>query len=423
MASTTAERREELAERVARSLDEGIIPWQKKGLPDSPLRSATSGRSYSGLNALYLVERCAEKGYTDPRFITANEAKKNGVFIRKGECGVVIEYWSQNENERVKPRGYSVFNVEQLTKKWPQAEQNQKGGLEKAAEMLRNAGAEVSPEAGVKDIQEAIRRLTFDNAVKTGIEQRVHTADLLALRCSIASTMVMREIGVPVEHVDGAPMKSWARSIRNDPAQLPKAARDGNILASTVMQQLTQGMEAQSFQADKERAEAQRGQELASEAAAIPRGLDYNLPDADLSGVQENVIAATDKARTQVNDLWASASSKEMASGMDKLSEARMIVNEQLSRESVITSATPGRAYSGKIIGIISDGPDKTAVQAVADNHAILHEIRDKAAKSAIKIGEEANLITDKQGYSDILSRGAETYTQIREVTLEGHKR
>lgn len=423
MASTTAERREELTERVARSLDEGIIPWQKEGLPDSSLRSATSGRNYSGLNALYLVERCAEKGYTDPRFITANEAKKNGIYIRKGERGVVIEHWGQNENERVKPRGYSVFNVEQLIKKWPQEESKQNGGLEKAAEMLRNAGMEISTEAGVKDIQEAIRRLTFDNAVKTGIEQRVHTADLLALRCSIASTMVMREIGVPVEHVDGAPMKSWAQSIKHDPTQLSKAARDGSTLAQSVMQSMTQGLEANSFQADRERAEAQRGQELASEAAAIPRGLDYNLPDADLSGVQENVIAAAGKARTQVNDLRASASSREMASGMDKLSEARIIVNEQLSRESVITSATPGRAYSGKLIGIIGEGPDRTAIQAVTDNHAILHDIRDIAAMSAIKVGEDMNLITDQQGYSNILSRGAETYTQIREVTREGHKR
>lgn len=227
MAAIIEERREELAERIVSSLDEGIIPWQKEGLPDSPLKNAISGRSYSGHNVLYLIERCAEKGYTDPRFVTASDAKRNGLYIRKGEQGIVLEYWAQGEDGKLSPRGYSVFNVEQLNKQLPQAElKQQDSNLEKVAELLRNAGIEVSPRDGVREYREAIKNLTLQNAVEMGLEQQAHTPDLLALRCSIASTMVMREVGIPVEQTEGAPLKSWSRSIKNDFTQLSKAARD-----------------------------------------------------------------------------------------------------------------------------------------------------------------------------------------------------
>ncbi|MDR1510416.1 MAG: ArdC family protein, partial [Synergistaceae bacterium] len=144
MPSATEKRREELAERVARSLEAGVIPWQRKGLPDMPIQSAVSGREYGGLNALYLMEKCAEKGYTDPRFITASEANKNGLYVRKDEHGTVLEHWAEGSDGKMKPHGYSVFNVQQLNGRLPIPEK-EKAGLEKAAQMLKNAGIEIKP--------------------------------------------------------------------------------------------------------------------------------------------------------------------------------------------------------------------------------------------------------------------------------------
>jgi hypothetical protein len=144
MPSATEKRREEFAERVARSLEAGVIPWQRKDLPDMPIQSAVSGREYGGLNALYLMEKCAEKGYSDPRFITASEANKNGLYVRKGEL------------------------------------------------MLKNAGIEIKPGSDVKEYRDAIKKLTVKNAEETSLTQYVHTPELVALRYSIASTMAMR---------------------------------------------------------------------------------------------------------------------------------------------------------------------------------------------------------------------------------------
>jgi hypothetical protein len=140
--------------------------------------------------------------------------------------------------------------------------------------MLKNAGIEISPYSSVKDYQDAIKKLTVKNAEECGLPQEVHTPELLALRYSIASSTVMREAGIPVEQSEGAPTKSWAQSIKRDPSQISKAARDGSLLANIVLKEMSQEKEAELFLASKERAEAQKGQELVSEAATIPRGLD-----------------------------------------------------------------------------------------------------------------------------------------------------
>jgi antirestriction protein ArdC len=424
MQSTTEKRREEFAERVARSLEAGIIPWQKKELPDAPVQSAVSGRNYSGLNALYLTEKCAEKGYTDPRFITASEANKNGLYVRKGEHGTALEYWKQDDDGKMKAKGYFVFNVQQINGHLPVPEKNMPPNLEYATRMLKDAGIEIKPGSDAKEYREAIKKLTVKNAEELGLTQTVHTPELLALRYSIASTLAMRGAGIPVEQTEGAPTKSWAQSIRRDPSQMSKAARDGSLLADAVLGELKRADNL--FLANQERAQAQKGQELVSEANTIPRGLDSNLPNADLSGVQEAVIAAADKAASQVNDLRASAAAKEAGVGVDKIAAARNIAKEHLGSDAIVTSAAPGRTYQGKIIGItghIGSSTDWSAIQAVSDNHAVLHDITNIAARANLKIGNEVSFSVDEQGYSSVQSREPEKNIRDNKRAREGMKR
>ena len=362
------------------------------------------------------MEKCAEKGYDDPRFITASEANKNSLYVRKGEHGTVLEHWTEGNDGKMKPHGYSVFHVQQLNGRLPIPEKEKSGSLEKAAQMLKNAGIEIKPGSDVKEYRDAIKKLTVKNAEELGLNQTVHTPELLGLRYSIASTMAMREAGIPVEQTEGAPTKSWAQSIKHDPKQLSKAARDGSLLAGAVLADMKQKQEEQSFQASRERAEAQKGQELVSEAATVPRGLDSNLPNADLSGVQESVIAAAGKAAAQVNDLLASASSREASVGVDKIAAARNVVKEHLGKDAIVTSAQPGRTYQGNIIGILGGltSPDRSAIQAIGDNHAILHDIRNISANANLKIGEESSLAVDEQGYSSVQAKD-EKLSQKRE--------
>jgi hypothetical protein len=187
---------------------------------------------------------------------------------------------------------------------------------------------------------------------------------------------------------------------------------------------MTHNRDAELFRANQERAEAQKGQELVSEANTIPRGLDSNLPNADLSAVQEAVIAASGKAASQVNDLRASATAREAnvleaGTGLDKIAAAKNVAKKELGDGAIVTSAQPGHTYSGKIISILGGltSPDIGAVQAISDNHAVLHNIRNISVESNLKIGEDITLAVDEQGYSAV----QDSKTQSRK--REGHKR
>jgi hypothetical protein len=179
------------------------------------------------------------------------------------------------------------------------------------------------------------------------------------------------------------------------------------------------------FRANQERAEAQTGQELAAKAAAIPRGLDSNLPNADLSGVQEAVIEAADKAATQAGDLRASAATREAnaheaGTGIDKIAAAKNVARKELGDGATVISAQPGHTYSGRIIGLLGGAasPESGAVQAISDNQAVLHDIKNISDKSILEVGEDVSLAVDGQGYSSVKAKN-ETLSQRR----EGHRR
>jgi hypothetical protein len=134
-----------------------------------------------------------------------------------------------------------------------------------------------------------------------------------------------------------------------------------------------------------------------------------------------SVVASAAKAAEQVNNLRASASAREAGAGASKISEARAAAKKHLGDGAIVTSAQPGHTYQGKIIGVIGSGPDRAAIQAISDNHAVLHDIRDISAKSNIKIGEDVALAADEQGYSSIQGRGAKAKKEQR--AREGLKR
>jgi antirestriction protein ArdC len=80
-----------------------------------------SGRPYRGINALLLSRRAAERGYSDPRWLTFLQAREAGGSVRKGEKGTPIVFYKKMveldsegmEKRRSLLRFSTVFNVEQ----------------------------------------------------------------------------------------------------------------------------------------------------------------------------------------------------------------------------------------------------------------------------------------------------------------------
>jgi hypothetical protein len=70
------------------------------------------------------------------------------------------------------------------------------------------------------------------------------------------------------------------------------------------------------------------------------------------------------------------------------------------------------------VIGVLALGEtDKTAIQAISDNHAVLHDIRTLSLSEGIKPGEVMSLEVDEHGLSAVKK------TEVQNLKREGLRR
>jgi antirestriction protein ArdC len=137
MTTTTAEttRRTDLYARVTNhivaELERGVRPWLKPwnaehaaGRINRPLRH--NGQKYSGINILTLWAEAETRGFVSPFWMTFQQARTLGAFVKKGEHGSPVVYASRftkketteagDETEQQIPflKEYTVFNAEQI---------------------------------------------------------------------------------------------------------------------------------------------------------------------------------------------------------------------------------------------------------------------------------------------------------------------
>lgn len=89
--------RSELADRIIRALKENDpAGWTKTW--DASLfvpRNPCTKTVYSGINRLWLSLHADRKGFQDPRWITFDEARKNGWHVKAGEKSTYVEKWAK----------------------------------------------------------------------------------------------------------------------------------------------------------------------------------------------------------------------------------------------------------------------------------------------------------------------------------------
>lgn len=120
-----------VTEKIVADLEQGVRPWLKPwnaqhaaGRISRPLRS--NGVSYQGINILMLWASAEEQGFACPYWLTFQQAKELGGFVRKGEQGSPVVYANSftrtetndagEETEETIPylKQYTVFNVNQV---------------------------------------------------------------------------------------------------------------------------------------------------------------------------------------------------------------------------------------------------------------------------------------------------------------------
>jgi antirestriction protein ArdC len=118
------------ADLVAK-LEAGVRPWHQPwnaahaaGGVSRPLRN--NGQPYQGINILVLWVTAMDKGYSCPLWLTFNQAKEAGGFVRKGEKGTTVVYANTFEKTETDDDGtetteripflkaYTVFNAQQV---------------------------------------------------------------------------------------------------------------------------------------------------------------------------------------------------------------------------------------------------------------------------------------------------------------------
>ena len=125
--------RSEIAQRIINmitSSDGKTLEWHKCWNVGDLTPKNLDGRKYHGINRMHLALTAYKYGYTDPRWLTFEQAKKNKSQVKKGEKSTYIELWgsvmldkdghpTSSKEEAVDSvpvlkRMFSVFNAEQV---------------------------------------------------------------------------------------------------------------------------------------------------------------------------------------------------------------------------------------------------------------------------------------------------------------------
>lgn len=308
------EKRQALADKVIKDIQEGKPFFWDSGHYGGQPQNAISGKSYRGGNAVALYVRSMEKGYTDNRWVTFDQANKNGWKVKRGEKGTHVEYWNNKkivdqvnpesglkekvavELERPVVRNYVVFNAEQvegMEKTNNRNIENIEGDKVKHMEnMLKNSEAPIFedqlaenfyrpstdeihllPRESFKSLDQFYAVAAHEVAHSTGHESRMNRSmegnfgspsyAKEELRAELASMFLHQEYGISFDekHYENhaAYLQSWAKSLKDDPNELYRAASDAQKIADYIETRMIQKDLVQEKQDGKETEKVQQG--------------------------------------------------------------------------------------------------------------------------------------------------------------------
>jgi antirestriction protein ArdC len=256
-------------------LERGQMPWQRPWTPSESMNSGmpyngTTGKAYSGMNALYLSTAQMMLGYQDDRWLTFQQANSLGAHVRKGEKGLQLVKWvdiaaaknaesdDQKSQKMLKPVFFTVFNASQIEGlaaapvREPKPEQERHAECER---LIADSGAKIvhggnrafyHPASDTIRVPDRDQFKTPDGYYATVLHELGHWTghesrlgrDLSGkfgsedygreeLRAEIASFMIGQRLGIghdPTHHA--AYLQSWLKVIREDPKAILKACND-----------------------------------------------------------------------------------------------------------------------------------------------------------------------------------------------------
>ncbi len=301
---------DKVANQLIEQLQQGTAPWQKPwkaGELRAPF-NPTTGNNYKGVNNIWLQMQ----GFSDPRWMTFNQAGDAGARIRKGSKGTPIVYWAFTEEreakdasgnvilmdgrpkkitvELEKPKSFTftVFNAEQIDGLPPlEAKPIAPEAVRciRAETVLEATGATIKHEQGdrafyhpAKDeivLPERDQFSSSEGYYATALHELGHWtghADRLnrdlahpfgsvgyakeELRAEIASLMMSEKLDLPHDPSQHASyLASWIKVLHDDPREIFRASADAERISEHVLalesdkqKSVDQNLEADSAQ-------------------------------------------------------------------------------------------------------------------------------------------------------------------------------
>lgn len=270
------------------ALEKGTAPWQMPWDKQSavammmPINGAT-GRAYNGANAVNLLVKNIQRRYTDPRWLTFNQAREKGWQIKKGAKASHVEFWQFEKKEsdeagqqvttkleRPWQKLYAVFNAEQIegippfeaaaaSPDW-QVHQSAEAALSNSGAHIKHGGVSAYYMPGLDQIVLPPKQTFTDQAAYygtalhelahwTGHASRLNREGITAgqpfgsevyakeeLRAEMASLFLQIELGVPHDpNRHASYVDSWISILKQDKNELFRAAKDASAAADYIV--------------------------------------------------------------------------------------------------------------------------------------------------------------------------------------------
>lgn len=269
-----SEEHKKITGEIVKALENGTVPWRqpwnlKTSNPLLPVNAITGNR-YRGSNLFLLMCHQIINDYQDPRWMTYNQARELGAYVRKGAKGVPVAYWQYTKNEldengneiivRLQQpvhKRYTVFNAEQIEGLKPYVVPQPKWTAKERAERLIKGvgvpvyygsvdGAYYIPAKDEIHLPDRVAFKSGESFYATALHELAHATGhpsrlnrdmsqekgkyaIEELRAELGSMFMCRDLGLSLPDIDGqhaAYIKSWIKVLKEDPEALFKAAAD-----------------------------------------------------------------------------------------------------------------------------------------------------------------------------------------------------
>jgi antirestriction protein ArdC len=403
------ENREAFVGRVAQSLEAGVIPWRRPELPVEPQHNALSGRGYGGLNALFLMEAAGAEGYTDSRWLTRKEAENNGFKARLGEKSTKLEFWGKDEEGKTTARTYSVFNIQQFygqEKGEPSKAEDRQPDPVKVEEFFKKAGMEPPSDRSTESCQVAVQSLLATATEKDEMMKKITSPQLKELRMSIAGTFLMQEAGIPLNAPENAPVKDWAKTLKLNPKELFRAARDAVKLTNEIIGR-TKNQERSESLSQSEQPRTEISQETGEQQKPFEPEIGQRVtfqPHDGKATLTGKVVEKDENTVTMQCGRMTVPALREKGSFVEAPEAEKTATKEYAKEQAQKHVGEQGGVYTAKGEDAIYRGPiveltPTYAIQKVGED-AILHRLKDleKADAALIQPGQEISIMKAGKG-------------------------